>query len=176
VEVLRRLWHRGGRLRIRWSRHRNRLRSTGPFLFLALAVPIWVVACRSPAPELIPDEYLQAELGLSPDERVLTINLIGGVDERAEPVSASIEPGDFVQFVSSDWLIHEVAFDIDSLTSAAQDFLERTGQTASPPLLQRGSRFVLSFANAPPGRYSYVLEGNARPGRGVIVVLDPAGG
>ena len=151
-------------------------RMTGPFLFLALTVPVLAAGCDSRDPELIPDSYLQSELGLTRDDRVHTIGLTGGVSERAEPATTSVLPGEYVQFVSSDWLIHEVAFQVDSLRSSLRAFLERTGQTASPPLLQRGSRFVLSFVDAPPGRYPYALVGNRGPGRGVIVVLDPGAG
>ena len=135
-----------------------------------------MVACGPRAPELVPDDYLQSELGLDSHDRVHTIVLTGGVSEQSEPGSASVLPGDFVQFVSGDWLIHEVGFQIDSLTAASRSFLESTRQTASPPLLQKGSRFVLSFVDAPPGRYPYVLEGNAGQGRGAIVVLGQEGG
>jgi len=124
----------------------------------------------------VPDEYLQTELGLTSRDRVHTIVLTGGAREYGDPALLSVLPGDFVQFVSGDWLIHEIGFQVDSLTPSSRDFLARTSQTASPPLLQKGSRFVLSFLDAPPGRYSYVLEGNAASGQGIIVVLDEEGG
>jgi len=79
-----------------------------------------------------------------------------------------------VQFVSADWMVHEIRFDVDSVDAPVRGFLERTGQAASPPLLQRDARFVLTFAEAPPGRYPYLLEGNRDSGRGVIVVV-PSG-
>ena len=60
------------------------------------------------------------------------------------------------------------------MSAAARTFLEETMQVASPPLLQRDARFVLTFADAPPGRYPYRLEGNREEGRGVIVVVAPA--
>lgn len=86
----------------------------------------------------------------------------------------SIEPGSYVEFVTTDWLVHEVRFEIDSLGTAQRAFLERTDQVASPPLIERESRYVLSFVEAPPGRYGYRLEGNGRAGRGVIVVVTRA--
>jgi len=84
-----------------------------------------------------------------------------------------VAPGEFVQFVSGDWLVHELAFDLDSLSADRRDFLVRTRQAESPPLLERDSRFVLSFVEAPPGRYPYSLAGNREPGRGLIVVVAP---
>lgn len=131
--------------------------------------------CDAPDPELIPDAQLQQRLGLTPDDRVHTISLATGVSERAEPDSVVVVPGDFLQFVSTDWLTHEVIFDSLGLDAAAWSFLEGTGQTASPPLLQQGARFVLSFVDAPAGRYPFRLEGNRGSGRGVIVVAPPAG-
>lgn len=140
---------------------------------LCVAVAGAIAACEAADPNLIPDQRLQAELGLTVEDRVHTVGLSTGVAERAEPDSLLVQPGEFVQFVSSDWLVHEMVFELDSLDGALRAFLERTGQTASPPLLQRDSRFVLSFVDAPAGRYPYALAGNREPGRGVIVVLEP---
>jgi plastocyanin len=132
-----------------------------------------LTACEVPDPELLPDAQLQTELGLDERDRVFTVALTTGVGERAAPDSVTVAPGDFVQFVSQDWLVHEVIFEVDSLPAAARAFLERTGQSASPPLLQRGARFVLSAVDAPEGRYPYLLEGNRAAGRGVVVVASP---
>lgn len=121
-----------------------------------------------------PDELLQGELGLTPRDRVHRITLTGGEVEQADPVLLSIEGGAYVEFVTTDWLIHEVIFRADSLREDQWAFLERTDQVASPPLIDRGSRYVLAFHDAPPGRYLYRIEGNRRPGRGVIVVSAPS--
>jgi plastocyanin len=140
-----------------------------------LAASVLVAACAPERdPSLQPDEVLQAQLGLTLDDRVYRVAVSGGQGERADPAALSIEPGAYVQFVTSDWLVHEVLFETDSLGAAQRAFLERTHQVASPPMIDRDSRYVLSFVDAPPGRYSYRLEGNGRPARGVIVVADPA--
>jgi plastocyanin len=141
--------------------------------FVMLCLAGVCLGCEAPDPELIPDQDLQAELGLTPDDRVHTVALSADAAETAEPDSLTVAVGDFVQFVSHDWLVHEVSFELDEITSAARTFLERTGQTASPPLIDRGGRYVLSFSEAPPGRYPYALQGNRGPGRGVLVVVDP---
>ncbi|MBM4183054.1 MAG: hypothetical protein FJ207_02380 [Gemmatimonadetes bacterium] len=140
----------------------------------SLAAVVLGAACApEPDPTLQPDEVLQAELGLSLEDRVYRVAITGGPVERAEPAAISIEPGAYVEFITTDWLIHEVLFETDSLGTAERSFLERTDQVASPPLIERESRYVLSFAGAPPGRYTYRLEGNGRSARGVIVVAAP---
>jgi plastocyanin len=117
---------------------------------------------------------LRAELGLTLDDRVHRVRLAGGDVEQADPPVLSIETGEYVEFVTTDWLIHEVIFELDSLSAEQQDFLRRTDQMESPPLLERDSRYVLVFEGAPRGRYVYRLEGNGRPSRGAIVVSPPA--
>jgi plastocyanin len=131
-----------------------------------------LLGCQ-PDPTLQPDEVLQGELGLTARDRVHRVLLTGGETEHADPAAVSIEPGAHVEFVTTDWLIHEVIFERDSVAEPAWLFLERTDQTASPPLIDKESRYVLSFERAPLGRYPYRLEGNGRPGRGVIVVAEP---
>ena len=129
--------------------------------------------CDLPDPSLQPDETLRAELGLTSTDQVHRVTLTGGPVERAEPAAVSIEPGAHVEFVTADWLIHEVIFEVDSIGRAGQDFLRSTDQMASPPLIDRDTRYVLTFEAAPPGRYPYRLEGNGESGSGVIIVRDP---
>lgn len=128
--------------------------------------------CEPRDPALIPDELLQQELGLTEDDRVHTVVVSTGVGERSDPGELVIRPGDLVQFVSTDWFVHEVHFAADSMESDTFAFLESTGQSASPPLIHEGGRFVLTFEDAPTGRYVYTLEGNRAPGFGAIVVRD----
>lgn len=132
-------------------------------------------SCGAPDPNLQPDELLQEELGLTPRDRVYRVTLTGGVVERADPVVVSLESGAYVEFITTDWLIHEVIFDADSLAADQWAFLERTDQVESPPLIHREGRYVLAFEGAPPGRYPYTIQGNTRAGRGVIVVVDQVG-
>lgn len=130
-------------------------------------------ACEEAHPELMPDAILQDQLGLTAGDRVHTIRVSADVGERADPMRISVRPGDYVQFVSADWLVHEVSFCLDSLAPPARDFLTRTQQAASPPLLELDARFVVSFEGAPAGRYPYRLVGNRAPGQGVVVVEPP---
>jgi len=140
---------------------------------LVLVALLPLAACDRPDPSLQPDEVLRGELGLTSDDEVHRVTLTGGEAERAEPVSVSIPPGAYVEFITSDFLVHEVVFEHDSLSADQWAFLERTDQIDSPPLVQRDSRYVLAFEGAPPGRYPYSLQGNGDAGRGVIVVREP---
>lgn len=160
---------------LRLVRHRSQelteTRAPRPRLLAgALLCIVTQLGCEPPDPELVPDEVLQSELGLEPGDRVHTVEIRTGTSEEAAPDSIEVRVGDLVQFVSADWMVHEVRFDTASLGSEALAFLERTRQGASPPLLERDTRFVLTFEDAPPGRYPYALQGNREPGRGVIVV------
>lgn len=137
------------------------------------AATLLAVACEAPDPDHFPDEVLRREFGLTEEDRVHTIVVTGGDTEMALPALDTVPVGAWVQFVSGDWLVHEVAFEADSMAAAVRAFLEDTDQVASPPLLQLDARFVVSLEGAPPGLYPYVLEGNRGPGRGLIVVADP---
>jgi plastocyanin len=147
----------------------------------AVVAPLWTLvslsllsatmACRSePDLTLQPDSLLQAELGLTVEDRVYRVDVTGGEVERAEPAALSIEAGSYVQFVTTDWLVHEILFDTTALNPSQRGFLRSTDQLQSPPLIDRGSRYVLSFADAPLGSYTYRLEGNGTASRGTIVV------
>jgi hypothetical protein len=141
---------------------------------LALAAALLVfLSCRSePDLTLQPDSVLRATFGLKPEDRVYRVAVSGGEIERAEPAALSIEAGVYVEFVSTDWMVHEILFDTASLTLPQRTFLERTDQVHSPPLIDRGSRYLLSFVDAPPGRYAFRLEGNGRASQGAIVVAE----
>lgn len=133
------------------------------------------MGCEPVDPTLRPDAQLISELGLSERDRVHTVSLTAEADERADPDSITVQIGDYLQFVSSDWLIHEVRFDSAEMNDRTRSFMIVTDQMRSPPLLQRGARYVLSFVDAPDGAYPFRLEGNRGPGRGVIMVAPPSG-
>ncbi|MGD2120858.1 MAG: hypothetical protein PVJ76_03900 [Gemmatimonadota bacterium] len=89
------------------------------------------------------------------------------------PTVIQAAPGDGVEFLSVDHRVHTVEFVLDSLAPDVQAFLEATGQMASPPLVDRGSRFVLRLQNAPEGRYSFICEGHGGVAHGVVEVGGP---
>tara|TARA_B100001079_G_scaffold168974_1_gene145034 strand:- start:133 stop:597 length:465 start_codon:yes stop_codon:yes gene_type:complete len=136
---------------------------------LTVLLAVCLTSC-SGDPGLYPDDVLRLELGLGDRDQVHRVVIRGGDRERADPLETVITPGSYVEFVTADWLVHEIVFELDSLSIAARTFLERTDQVASPPLISQDSRYVVHFADGPPGRYPFVLEGNGAPGRGVVVV------
>jgi hypothetical protein len=141
-----------------------------PLIGLSVAV-VFTTACGPDVPpEFQPDETLRVELGLTDDDEVHRVSLFGGDREEINPAELALDRPSWVEFVSTDWRVHEVRFEVDSLTSEAAEFLRATDQVASSLLVEMDARFVVSFHEAPVGRYPYVVEGNGLPGRGVVVV------
>jgi len=140
-------------------------------LAVAAAWGLALSACVGKSdPALRPDSVLRAELGLTDRDRVHRVAISGGAKEALSTALVEVTPGAWLEFVTLDWWVHEVRFDVDSLAPEPRAFLERTDQMASPPLVNRDQRYVLSFAGAPEGRYPFVVEGNGAPARGVVVV------
>lgn len=140
---------------------------------VTLAATFLVVGCGDGESDLPPDGRLQRELGLEPSDVVHQVVLHGGMPGSLDPVEATVAPGDYLQFVTADSWIHEISFDPDSLTVTGRAFMDGLDQMASPPLVSRGSRFVVSFEGAPPGRYPYLVLGNGAPKRGAVIVEAP---
>ena len=136
---------------------------------LTVLLATWLTSC-SGDPGFHPDDVLRLELGLGDRDQVHRIVIRGGDGEHADPSETVVTSGSYVEFVTGDWLVHEIVFELDSLGIAARNFLERTDQVASPPLITQDSRYVVHFSDGPPGRYPFLLEGSGAPGRGVVVV------
>lgn len=133
-----------------------------------------VAACEKPDNTLEPDGVLRDSLGLGEEDRVHVVRLSSPRNrEIIEPSSLQVRPGDYVEFVTSDRRVHAVSFVIDSLSAAGADFLRGRGQESSPPLVERQARFLVTFENAPLGRYPFAVVGNGGESRGVIVVAEP---
>lgn len=80
--------------------------------------------------------------------------------------------GDYVEFYVADGRVHAVSFLLDSLAPNNREFLESTMQMASPPLLERGARFVLTFDGAPDGAYLFRSAAHGDTAFGRIIVGD----
>ena len=98
-----------------------------------------------------------------------------GSEEHAVPSIVRAADGDGVEFRTVDHRVHTVTFPLDSLAAEAAEFLVSTGQTLSPLLATRGSRFILNLEGAPPGRYPFITEGHGGSAHGVVEVV-PRGG
>ena len=141
---------------------------------LALALLVSLSGCGRDR-DLRPDQRLREELGLPADAEVHRISISGGLHERAVPREVTVPLDAFVESVSTAAWVHEVQFELDSLPGPARDFIVRTDQGDSPPMVNADSRFLVSMRGAPPGRYPFLIEGNGEPVRGAVVVAAEGG-
>jgi plastocyanin len=110
-------------------------------------------------------------LGFSTGARVHRITLGGrGAEEHVVPTLVQAHPGDAVEFQSADHRVHTVVFLSDSLSADGLAFLRKTGQLSGPPLVSRGSHFLVRFDDAPPGRYPFLSEAHGGRAHGAVVV------
>jgi plastocyanin len=95
---------------------------------------------------------------------------------RFEPASIVISVGDSVVFEVVSGQPHSVAFDTAAVPRPAAHVLskhmgETLGFLSGPLLLGRTERYVISFADLPPGRYPfYCLPHLASHMRGEVIV------
>jgi hypothetical protein len=131
--------------------------------------------CLPPPPAETDAELVEA-LGLPPQTPVVRLDLADRAGAIGVfPSERTLPEGAVVQFVTRDARVYSIHFDEAALSPEGWEFLERTGQSSSPPLVDRGVRFVLSFAGAPPGIYPFRVEGQGRRAEGRLVVVDPDG-
>ena len=143
--------------------------------FLALFLVAPVIGCDG-EPEDLRTSELREVLGLGSRPAIHWIQLGGEGDrEWVRPDRLEVEPGDVVAFETADWRVHTLAFRTDSLPPAVAHFLLQTGQAAAPPLASLGSRFVVTFTDAPEGLYPFRAEAGGGTFDGVIVVRVPSG-
>jgi hypothetical protein len=145
-----------------------------PALIAASLLAIMLVASGEKEvtpPQNPPDALLRDSLRLGDEDRVFRVSLSTEDGEnRAYPASIQVPRGAWVEFVSADGWPRTVGFLLDSLSSAAAELLRASGQDASPPLLDAGDRFVVTFRGAPAGRYPYRIEGSAAPAEGAVII------
>lgn len=137
--------------------------------FLLFLAPLGCNSDGEPPPD--PELEGAGALGLGRGARLHTVVLGGrGAEEHVLPERLQVRPGDAVEFVTVDHRVHRVVFDEDSLEAEVMEFLAGAGVTSSPPLTEKGSRFLLRLEGAPRGRYPFVSYGHGGAARGVIQV------
>lgn len=82
-----------------------------------------------------------------------------------DPAAATAQTGDVVRFVAGDNGSHAIVFDSRALQPDAREFLERTGQMRSPPLLSSESSWVVTLEGAPAGEYPFQCSTHGQRGR-----------
>jgi plastocyanin len=150
--------------------------SAGAGLLAFILGGLSVGGCGAPSTNAGEEMVAEAEaLGLGARAELHRVTLGGrGAEEHAVPTRLIIESGDAVEFWTADHRVHTVRFPVDSLGPGSRQFLEGTGQLAGPPLVSRGSRFVVRFEDAPNGRYPFEVMGHGGVARGVVEVGDLA--
>ena len=93
-----------------------------------------------------------------------------GAEEHVVPRNLAVKTGSEVHFVTADNRVHTVEFRLSELAEAQRAFLDATGQGGSPPLIQRGARFVVSFVDAPGGLYPFLVQAHGDPVEGAIAI------
>ena len=86
------------------------------------------------------------------------------------PDTVRLGPDDAVVFQVADFRVHTVAFLVEEMSPAQDRFIRDSVRVVGPPLTERGSRYVVRFRGAPPGRYPYLVEGLGEPARGAVVI------
>lgn len=82
-----------------------------------------------------------------------------------EPAAVAADTGDVVRFVADDNGGHAIVFESTALAADVRDYLERTGQMRSPPLITSGSSWVVTLAGAPAGEYPFRCSTHNASGR-----------
>ena len=144
-----------------------------PFLLLLLLGSLSGCQGERGGTRAVAEDEVRA-LGLLSGATLHRVTLGGrGSEEHAVPTVIHALAGDGVEFRTVDHRVHTVEFIPDSITPDVRAFLESTGQMASPPLVERGSRFVLKLQSAPDGRYFFMSEGHGGTAHGVVEVGSP---
>jgi plastocyanin len=87
--------------------------------------------------------------------RVLDVRVQRAQGGEFEPASGAVRQGDVVRFTAHDNGGHAIAFDGSALAPDVLEYLERTGQLRSPPLIASGSAWIIKLDDAPAGSYPF---------------------
>ncbi|MDH3225013.1 MAG: hypothetical protein OEO23_14930 [Gemmatimonadota bacterium] len=135
---------------------------------------LWVAAVVLLACSAGDDDLLESlsALGIHDPGPVYVVSLAGwGGREQPVPDTVRVPPGAVVVFQVADFRVHTVTFAQDSLSSIQSGFIARVARGQSPPLIERGSRYIVSFAEAPPGTYPFRIGGFGASAGGAVVVV-----
>jgi plastocyanin len=72
-----------------------------------------------------------------------------------EPAVLQVTAGDVVRFRAGDRGGHAILFDGGALEPEVREYLERTGQMRSPPLITVDAAWVITLDAAPAGEYRF---------------------
>ena len=132
-------------------------------------------ACREPEPagsEL--DPLLRDSLPDAVGARMRVVEIgFGPGGEKVAPDSVELLPGEQVDFHTLDGSPRVARFRVMGLDEAQYRFLTEGSGLSSPPLVAANTHWVVDFAQAPPGRYPFEVEGPRGAVDGVLWVGPP---
>ncbi|HEX2167261.1 MAG TPA: plastocyanin/azurin family copper-binding protein [Longimicrobiales bacterium] len=88
-----------------------------------------------------------------------------------DPAAVEAQTGDVVRFVAGDNGSHAIVFESRALQPDVREYIERTGQMRSPPLLTNESSWVVTLEGAPAGEYPFRCSTHGQ--RGLLSVSAP---
>lgn len=100
-------------------------------------------------------ELLNDTIQLADSVRLVEVRVERSADGDFEPASIEVRSGDVIRFTAADRGGHAIAFDGARLDAVAREFLERTGQLRSPPLITADAAWIITLDGAPPGQYPF---------------------
>lgn len=113
-----------------------------------------------------------AEVNLAAGSQVHEIVVAGAATtDSIAPAGVRARSGDALRFTTGDHRTHAMAFDADRLAPVIREYLDATNQLRGPPLVNRGSAWVVVLEQAPPGRYPFICR--PHNARGTVVVGAP---
>lgn len=131
----------------------------GALAFTLLAVVLGASACdraapgRDDGPRVI--ELAHDTIRLEAGVRLHDVQVRRETGGEFHPSQVEARVGDYVRFTADDGAGHAVVFVGASLDPAARAFLDQSGQLRSPPLIARGSSWVITLEGAPAGEYPF---------------------
>lgn len=143
-----------------WRAPVRRIARTGALVVLGAVACDAVPGSGPPVLELANDT-IQLESGVS----LIDIAVRRTAEGDFDPAAVQAHPADVVRFVAEDNGGHAIVFESTSLPAEVREFLERTAQMRSPPLITSGSSWVVTLAGAPVGEYPFRCSTHGESGR-----------
>lgn len=110
-------------------------------------------------------ELTHDTIRLADGVRLVDVEVKRGAAGDFEPAAVAARTGDVVRFTAADHGGHAIVFEATTLPQPARDFLQRTGQMRSPPLITSGAAWVITLDGAPAGEYPFRCTTHDTAGR-----------
>lgn len=145
------------------SRHRAPVRRFGRAGALVVLIALACDAAPGGGPPVL--ELANDTIQLGPGVSLLDVNVGRSADGDFDPAMVEAHTGDIVRFVSEDNGGHAIVFESTALAADVREFLERSAQMRSPPLITSGASWVVTLEDAPAGDYPFRCSTHGESGR-----------